>query len=427
MGRLKPGSKLPSVRDICQKFHCSKVTAVKAYDLLQREHIIYSVPKSGHYLIGDHRNINPENSGDPIDFSTSALDDQLLPYEEFQHCLNEATEVYKTKLFSFSNAQGLENLIAVIAKQLGDYQVFTKERCIYITSGSQQAINILSMMPFPNERENVLVEQPTYYGALESLKLNKVKTFVIQRKRQGIDFDELEQIFRENRIKFFYTIPRFHNPTGFSYSMSEKRQILKLAEKYDVYIVEDDYLADLEVNKKADPIFSLDLQSQVIYLKSYSKTIVPGLRIAAVVLPELLTGIFEKYKRWNDLNTSVLSQGILETYIKSGMFKAHTRKLQNIYAERMSYLKELTRGLNNPSIIWNIPNSGFFANIQINNNGRIKDVLSRLRMKQVIMEDTQKFFLTGPAEEPLLRLSISKVNHDQIKQGIATILNELNN
>ncbi len=422
---IKPGEKLPSIRDICKKFQCSKITVVKVYDLLEKEHIVYSIPKSGHYLIENNLNSNNNILNKNIDFSTSAPDGRILPYEEFQHCLNQAMELYKEKYLSHTNTQGLENLINVVAKQLQDYQVFTNKQSIFITSGSQQAINILTMMHFPNGKENVLIEQPTYYGIIKSLELNNINTISIKRNYNGINFNELERIFKDCNIKFFYIIPRFHNPTGFSYSNNDKRQILKLAERYNVYIVEDDYLADLEVNKKSDPIYSLDSSARVIYLKSYSKIVLPGLRVSAVVIPRLLSKTFEKYKRWSDLNTSLLSQGALEIYIKNGMFNEHVKKLKKIYSERMSYLNKLTKCLESSDIVWNIPSSGFFASFEITNSVSAKDIIKRLNMKNILLEDPKIFYLNNCVNEKLIRLSISGANNNEIKNGISILLKEM--
>jgi Transcriptional regulators containing a DNA-binding HTH domain and an aminotransferase domain (MocR family) and their eukaryotic orthologs len=420
-GIIKEGDKLPSLRNICEQFQCSKVTAAKAYDLLEKEHIMYSIPKSGHYLIKNKLSTNSDIYNDEIDFSTAAPDSSILPYEEFQHCLNQAAGLYKENLFSHSNPQGFENLIRLVRKQLQNYQVFANKESIFITTGSQQAINILTMMKFPNGKKNVLVEQPTYHGVLKSLELNNINAIGIPRNFNGIDFDRLEMIFKNDNIKFFYVIPRFHNPTGFSYSNKEKGQILKLAEKYDVYIIEDDYLADLEVDKKSDPIYALDSSKRVIYLKSYSKILVPGLRVSAVALPQSLVESFKEYKKWDDLSTSVLSQGALEIYIKSGMFDIHVKKLKRIYSERMSYLNKLTQSLNNSNIKWYIPKSGFFASFELNNN-----LINKISMKNVLLADTRRFYLKNHINDRLIRLSVSRVNNNQIKKGLSIILNEIN-
>lgn len=424
--KIKPGEKLPSIRDICDKFECSKITASKVYRILEKEHLVYSIPKSGHYLIENSLSDESNFEDYSIDFSTSAPDERILPYEEFEHCLNQTMELYKRSLFLHSDTHGLENLIYTIRKQLQNYQIFTEDRCIFITTGSQQAINILSMMKFPNGKVNVLVEQPTYYGALESLKLNNINVIGINRNKNGLNFNELENIFKDDNIKFFYTIPRFHNPSGFSYSKAQREIILKLAQKYDVYVVEDDYLGDLEIQKKSDPLYAMDVSDRVIYLKSYSKILIPGLRVSAVVLPKVLLNLFEKYKKWNDLSTSILSQGALEIYIRSGMFDEHIKKLKKVYFERMSYLGNLVKSLSSSKIKWNIPRSGFFASFRINQDFmNYNEFIKRLSMRNVYISDPNMFYLADYKDKKLIRLSLSRADNNQIKKGINIILDEI--
>lgn len=136
-------------------------------------------------------------------------------------------------------------------------------------------------------------------------------------------------------------MPRFHNPLGTSYSQREKEAIVKLAEKYDVFIVEDDYLADLEEDPKADPLYAYGDFSHVIYLKSYSKIIFPGLRIGVAVIPNTILESFGKYKRLIDVDSSMLSQGALEIYIKSGMFQRHKQKIRTSYSLRSKCLDSI--------------------------------------------------------------------------------------
>ena len=103
--------------------------------------------------------------------------------------------------------------------------MFTKEDNIFITSGVQQALAILTSIPFSNENETILVEQPTYHLYIEYLEMNKIPVIGVERTDEGIDLNELECIFRTGKIKFFYTIPRYHHPLGSSYSKDEKEKL----------------------------------------------------------------------------------------------------------------------------------------------------------------------------------------------------------
>lgn len=239
-GYLQAGSKLPSVRQMSEKFSCSKNTVIKAYDELEKEHLIFSIPKSGYYVVNEFQRLDSKRT--TIDFFyLLVLIKNIMPYIDFQHCINQAIDTYKEELFTYSDQQGFYSLRIQLVKYLQSLQVFTEPERLFIVSGSQQALNLLVSMPFPNGKKNILIEQPTYFGFIESANLHSITTFGIDLSMDGIDFDRLEYIFRNNDIKFFYIVPRFQNPLGHSYTNKEKKKIVELAEKYDVYIVEDDF------------------------------------------------------------------------------------------------------------------------------------------------------------------------------------------
>ena len=107
--------KMPTIRDLSEKFQCSKQTVVHAYEKLQSEHIVYSIPQSGYYLV-DKKEIHKDKSNKIIDFSAGSPDESILPYEEFQHCLNQAIDIYKVTLFNYSSPKGLTGLIEYFKK-----------------------------------------------------------------------------------------------------------------------------------------------------------------------------------------------------------------------------------------------------------------------------------------------------------------------
>ena len=199
-GKLHAGSKLPSVRQLSERFSCSKNTVVRSYTELEKDHLIYAVPKSGYYVVNEFHPINGED--EIIDFFSAGPDKSVLPYIDFQHCMNQAIELYKEELFTYSDQQGLYSLRVQLVKYLQNLQVFTQPERLVIVSGSQQALNLFVSMPFPNGKNNILIEQPSFFGIIESINLQQVTTFGIELSMDGIDLDRLEYIFRNNDIKF---------------------------------------------------------------------------------------------------------------------------------------------------------------------------------------------------------------------------------
>ncbi|AKL96060.1 transcriptional regulator GntR family [Clostridium aceticum] len=419
--KIKTGQKLPSIRSLADKFQCSKLTVIRAYKELEQDHFIYSVPKSGYYLVSKHKEEDLSKSN--IYFSTVLPDMNILPYDEFHHCLDQAMEKYKMHLFSYGETRGLPSLIETLRKHLQNYQVFCKPTQIVVTSGSQQAVSILTNLQFPNGKNTILVENPTYDRMIKSLQLHSVRTIGIDRNFHGIDLNRLERIFQEEDIKFFYIVPRFHNPIGSSYSMDEKKEILRLAQKYDVYILEDDYLSDLDTDSRNDPIYSLDTSDRVIYLKTFSKILLPGLRIAAVVLPEILAPQFLTYKQWTDIHTSILPQGALDIYINNGMFKRSVTRLRRIYENRMDYLKSICNNFNREVLDANIPHTGFFLSMKSPKPIQYDVILPELARKGIILKDIRESYLEKNREMNLIKISISKTDNQQIKDGMLSIYN----
>jgi DNA-binding transcriptional MocR family regulator len=416
---LTQGERLPSIRELADKLKCNKATIIRAYKEMEINHRIYAIPKGGYYLV--EKSVNRDECYSIIDFTEVLPDPKLLPYKEFNHCINKAVELYKSSLFTYGDIQGLESLRKVLVNHFSDQQVFAKEEKIFITNGSQQGLSILTEMSFSNGRNNVLVEQPTYSLVQRLVEINGDKLIGITRTSKGIDFNELEEIFKHGDIKFFYTIPRLHNPLGTSYTEKEKKKIIELAERYDVYIVEDDYLGDIDTDKKAAPIHYYDIWDRVIYVKGFSKTFMPGIRIGAVVLPEKLRMEFLKHKRCVDLGTAVLSQGALEIFISSGMYNKHIKKAQLEYRRKMDYVRELIKGIDTREMEINIPHTGFFIWIVLPDYANIKILERTLKDKRIHISSSKDFFIRDELCRNGIRLCISSLSKEQIRVGIYTL------
>ncbi|MGG1658412.1 PLP-dependent aminotransferase family protein [Brevibacillus sp. NRS-1366] len=422
------GDKLPSIRDLAKRYQCSKSTVIRTLDELEKRHLIYSVAKSGYYVV-KKQGTAQEKGERTIDFATSAPDPDVFPYLDFQHCINKAIETYKNDLFIYGTAKGLPSLIQVIAKQLANHQVFTNPRNIFITSGVQQALALLCTIPFPNQKETVLIEQPGYHLFIEYLQAHKLPVKGIKRTAQGIDLHELEDIFRTGEIKFFYTMPRFQSPLGTTYSRQEKQRIVELAGQYDVYIVEDDHMADLEHDSKADPMFAYDRFARTIYLKSYSKIIFPGLRLGIAVIPDVLTESFNQHKRLQDIDSSMLSQAALEIYLKSGMFERHKQKIRESYRKRSmilhaSLIEHMAK--TGELLSYQPPNyPGIHTHIVLDKRVPVPRLISQLKKRSVLLETIDKHYLPDFPRENILKLNVSNAKEEDIREGLQELADVL--
>ena len=336
-GKFPTGSRLPSIRQLSQDFHCSKDTIQRALLELRHEQYLYAKPQSGYYVL---------EQGQHQDLEIEVTDEHASAYDDFRLCVNETLIGRENYLFNYyDNQEGLEELRQSVHQLLFDQALYCKPDQLVLTSGTQQALFILSQIDFPSKGAEILVEQPTYHRMNRLLVAQGLAYQTIERRIDGINLEELEEQFKSGKIKFFYTIPRFHYPLGHSYSDQEKRAILDLANQYGVYIVEDDYLGDLD-SKKGQTFHYLDTEDRVIYIKSFSTSLFPALRITALILPNDLKEAFVSYKNILDYDSNLIMQKALSLYIDSQLFEknrlARLTLQENYQAQIKKVLEENT-------------------------------------------------------------------------------------
>ncbi|MFD2700877.1 PLP-dependent aminotransferase family protein [Paenibacillus shunpengii] len=424
-GHYHPGQRLPSVRDAAKLYGCSVSTAVRAYAELEKKHAIYSIPQSGYYVVAKPEDLSSGRDDNKIDFSSALPDINVFPYMDFQHCLNKAIDTYKQQLFTGGDLRGLTKLRQTLMSHLANDQVFAKMEQIMITSGAQRALEILARMPFPNGKETILVEQPSYDIYLRYLEAEGIPVDGIPRSAAGVDLQVLEQKFKYGGIKFFYTMSRYHNPLGTTYSAEERKTIARLAGKYDVYVVEDDYMGDLGEEKGFDSIYTYNRTSHVVYVKSFSKIIFPGLRLGTVVLPERLLDTFLAYKGHAD--TSLLSQAALDVYIRNGMYERHKYKIRSQYAARIKGVNDAVSRQNDAGYVkLSGVDSGLYIQFKLPQTVNLDRLMKRLSVRNVKVMAGKQFYLTNWLErEKFMRVSISLVKPEKIEEGVRIIMEEV--
>ena len=334
-GTFPTGSRLPSIRNISQDFHCSKDTVQRALLELRYEKYIYSKPQSGYYVL------EQQSSHDDLEILVN--DEHLGAYDDFRLCVNESLIGRENYLYNYyEHQEGLEELRKSVQKLLFEQAIYSKPDQLVLTSGTQQALFILSQIDFPSRTQEILVEQPTYHRMNQLLLAQGLPYQTIERRIDGIDLNELEQHFKTGKIKFFYTIPRFHYPLGHSYSDQEKRAILDLAAKYQIYIVEDDYLGDLDP-KMGQTFHYLDQNDLVIYIKSFSTSLFPALRITALILPNVIKEAFVSYKNILDYDNNLIMQKALSLYIDSQLFKKNRLARLVLQEKKQAQIQKLLK------------------------------------------------------------------------------------
>ncbi|EHI73637.1 GntR family aminotransferase [Streptococcus criceti] len=337
-GQFKKGDKLPSVRKLSQTYGCSKDTAQRALLELKYQNLIYAVPKSGYYVLE-----GKDQDSDNLAISLEAYN--KLAYQDFKTCLSETLVGRENYLFNYYHQQeGLAELLSSLQDHLLEQDIYSKIENLVVTSGTQQALYILTQMAFPNQKPIILLEQPTYHRMNSLVRNQGLPYLTIDRDFSGLDLERLEKLLQSHPIKFFYTIPRISNPLGLSYSSQEKQALVDLAHRYDVYIIEDDYMGDFTKSENL-PLHYYDTHERVIYLKSFSTTLFPALRLGMSVLPQKLMHDFLAYKKLMDYDTSLIMQKALSLYLDNGMFAKNLSQLKHFFEQRLDQATDLCQTL----------------------------------------------------------------------------------
>jgi len=417
--KLKPGDRVDSVRDLCRTYKCHQSTATKALNYLKEKGFLYSIPQSGFYIAGgvDNESINNQF----VDFKSSSPDARLFPYKDYQKCVNQAIEKNRSNLFEYSDMKGYEPLKKAIVKLVTDDFIFTDVDSIVVTTGIQQGLSILSEMHISNKKNKILIEQPSYHRFIEYLKLNSFDVVTVERTFEGIDLIEIERLFSEGEIKFFYTMPRVHNPLGTGLSKYEKEKLIQLAYKYDVLIIEDDYMADYITNNSNDPLISYDVKkTHVIYLRSFSKIIFPGLRVGFAILPKHLVRQVTEIKFYRDMGTSLLAQASLEIYLSNKMYDRQVAKMRKLYEKRAQRMFSV---LKSHSINGGYLNSYNTPIIHTCINTGKRYSIRKLEQAGIKLADIKNYYYMWPNEpNKYMLINVSNVDENSIGDGFQRLL-----
>jgi 2-aminoadipate transaminase len=217
---------------------------------------------------------------------------EVFPLKEFREACNVVLETLGPQALQYGTTEGYTPLREMIARHTARYSVEVSPENIMITSGSQQALDFIGRL-FINRGDYVVVESPTYLGALQAWNAYGAQYIPVRADEDGMIVDELEAALRVGP-KFIYILPNFQNPSGSTLSLERRKKLIELADKYGVPIVEDDPYGQLRYEGDHIPsVVSLDSEyrgpngghysGNVIYLSTFSKLLAPGLRLAWVI------------------------------------------------------------------------------------------------------------------------------------------------
>uniref|UniRef100_UPI00241CA980 aminotransferase-like domain-containing protein n=1 Tax=Clostridium tertium TaxID=1559 RepID=UPI00241CA980 len=424
---ISDGEKLPTIRELADILEVNNVTIVNAYKKLKSDGYAFQKVGSGTYAKRKEltslfnreyskifKNMLPEELEKIIDFTGETNTEVYFPINEFKSVINKVLDRDGANALIIKEPLGYEKLRETINKSFWNNKLDLDN--ILIVSGAQQGIDIASKA-IVNINDNVIVEKPTYGGALSVFKWRRANIFEIEIKEDGVDLDEFEEILKKNKISCFYTMSYFQNPTGISYSREKKLKLLELSKKYDFYIIEDDYLSELiyDNNIIHEPLKKLDKYERVIYIKSFSKIFLPGIRLGYMVTPASFNEIIQSSKINTDITTSSLMQRALELYISEGFWKEHIAYQCREYKKKYKLIKSLIEDELLDKVTYIDPKGGLYFYIKLKDKSiTSKELFYKLKRRNVFITPGVIFYRDSKNGDYFFRIGFSQVSKDKI-------------
>jgi 2-aminoadipate transaminase len=366
---------------------------------------------------------------DIISFGGGLPAPDVFPVEEFREACNYVLDHFGAQALQYSTTEGYRPLREMIARHTSRYAVEVTPDNILITSGSQQALDFMGRL-FINRGDYIVVESPTYLGALQAWNAYGAQYIPVRTDENGMIVDELEAALRIGP-KFIYVLPNFQNPSGVTLSLERRKKLIELADKYGVPIVEDDPYGQLRYEGKHIPsLVTLDSQyrgcdgecysGNVIYLSTFSKLLAPGLRLAWVIAPEQVIRKLVMTKQGADLHTASFNQYVAYEVGKNGFLDEHVKVIRSTYKERRDVMLEMMEEMFPHEVHWTRPLGGMFLWGILPEYMDAADVLKIAIDRKVAFVPGAAFHATGGGANTM-RLNFSYSSPDTIREGISRL------
>lgn len=450
-GQLAPATRLPATRQLAQELGVSRITVNNAYATLASEGLLISQEGSGTYVLAQaastvrasviervwplwQQDLKQDTTGSstaslpstsrltrqpPLISFTGVGDPREFPIKAFSKAMQGVLRrdgVAALAYGEFNN--GYPPLRTTLTHVLASQGIQAHPDQILITTGSQQALALVCQVLL-KPGDLVLVESPTYNYALELFRSLDLKIVGIPLDEQGMQTELLEALLQQHHPQLIYTIPNFQNPSGACLSGARRRQLVTLASRYNVPVLEDDFVGDLRYDGRAQPALkALDPGGGVIYVGTFSKMLMPGLRVGFLVAAGPIFDRLVIHKRVNDLTTSPLMQRTLDAYVNVGQYQAHLRRSCRLYRKRRDAIVTAVKHYLPDGAQVNPPQGGLFIWLRLPQNQSSIELLPLALAAGVEFAPGWRFFPNPADGESYLRLNFATQTPEEIEQGI---------
>lgn len=347
---------------------------------------------------------------------------ESFPVEAFREACNTVLAEVGPQALQYGTTEGYKPLRHCIAERMRNQKgVACGSDNVLLTSGSQQALEMIGKL-FIDYGDIVVLESPSYLGAIQAFDLYAPRYVTVPMDEQGIIVEELERILQIVKPKFVYTVPTFQNPSGRTMSLERRQRLMALVEKYDLILVEDDPYGELRyTGEPVPPIKAFDTTGRVIYLSTFSKILSPGIRLAWVAASEEFIRKLALIKQATDLCTAPFVQYAAYEYCQSGTMETHIQKIRDMYQVRMqAMLNALEKYFPKEGVSWTHPEGGMFLWVTLPETVDVEDMLKEAVANKVAFVPGTSFYVDG-RPHATMRLNFSNATPELIDEGIRRI------
>ncbi len=448
-GRLPGGVRLPPERTLARDLGVHRGTVLEAYRDLKADGLVDARVGSGTVVVGP-RGAEPNGGPEPVEpfpwrrfarqdgapppdpllrdlleltehrevisLSVGLPAPELLPLDDVARVQRALLDEVGPAVLLHGPTEGLTPFRETLAALMAGRSVDAAPDEILVTAGSQQGLDLVARA-FLDPGDLVIVEEPSYFGALQTFRAARARLLAIPMDGEGMRVDILESVLARSHPKLIYTLPTFQNPSGALLSAARRAQLVELAARHQVPLLEDDPYFDLyHEQPPPPPLKALDRSGTVLYLSSFSKMLFPGLRIGWIAAPRDAVRRLTLAKQTADLHSGTLSQWILQRYLATGSFPAHLARVRAAYRERRDALDRALRRAAPPELTWQRPSGGFYLWCRLPVSVPESRLLARAAERQVAYIPGGPFFADPPAGT-YLRLNFSFPAPAEIEAG----------
>ena len=453
-GQLAEGIRLPTERALASALQVNRTTVMNAYNQLAADGLVeghvgrgtlvkrnqfnylddnydengpswlFGLPTTEREILGPDARMLSELASvgdDIISLAAGTPAIELLPAEMLNAIFAEGLVRARQSALGYCPVEGLLSLRGSIAMRMRNRGVAVDAQHILILSGSTQGIGLVGRFLL-NPGDEVVVEVPTYLGAIQTFRALGARVIGVPTDSDGMRVDLLETILARHRPRLIYTLPTFQNPTGVVMSPERRRRLLLLARRYQTPILEDDPYSEVYFEgKQPQPLKSLDTHSQVIYLSTFSKILAPGLRVAWLAAPEPMIERLTLHKQIFDLNTNALGQWtVSEILQRDSLIDNHLAKLRHYYQNKRDLMLQAIRTHLRDAVRVNPPGGGFHLWCRLQGDVRARALLREATREHVAFVIGEPFHVDGGGQQHF-RLGFAFPEEEKIEEGVRRI------